>query len=192
MILHNFLGLPFPFHLLFTFLFAFPVAALASGKENHDSGAFLLFFAWINFIFFLLFVYAFGRKPIAEFLGYRRLTLTKTITEREQEELKLRMHLNKLEEEYSHLPRELEEERNRFWKELEQEVALLRERFGEEAEKLREAYRKRRAISEKEEEFLLLTRVLSALRDELQNRLQVVPRRSLLEAYLRTLKLGGE
>lgn len=159
-------------------------------SEEHGGGGLLLFFAWANFLLFIVLAYFLARKPFREFLGYRRLTLTRTLKEQEEREEALRARLAQLTREAQGLAEEFSRKRQEAEEELRRECELLRKEFEAEKEKLRRAYEIRFRILAREKEQELFRALLYALREELIRELKKVPAEELLRRYLRRLPLG--
>jgi F0F1-type ATP synthase membrane subunit b/b' len=159
------------------------------GAEGGEHGIILLIFAWANFLLFLLSLYLFARKPLREFLGYRYLTLTRSLRQRAEEEARLHERLKALEEMERSLPAELKAEEERVHKEVEREVQLLQKEWEQEGETLRAQYRARLALKRREMEQALLSRVISSLRKGFEEGLTDRDLALFEERYLRLLEL---
>jgi len=158
------------------------------GSGEGGDGWLLLVFAWANFLLFLFFLYLFGRKPLREYLGYRYLTLTRSLRERAEEEARLKARLQELERIERTLPEELAEERKRVYSEVEREVEHLRSEFQRAGEALRSQYRTRLLMRRKEMETSLFLRVVHALRKILEEGLSDRERALLQSRYLHLLE----
>ncbi len=120
------------------FLLANPVVSFAAEEAAHHGGEWKSFlFKLINFVVFVLLLYKFSKKPLAEALRRRRLNVERRLREAKEAERRARELLREYEEKVKNVKEEMEEIKRRYIEEGEREKERIIEEARREVERIR-------------------------------------------------------
>ncbi len=115
-----------------------PLLSYAAEEAAHHGGGWNSFlFKLVNFVVFVLLLYKFSKKPLAEALKRRRLNVERRLKEAKEAERRARELLREYEEKVKNVEKEMEEIKRRYIEEGEKEKERIIEEAKREVERIR-------------------------------------------------------